>query len=49
MKKYDINKFDIFTDDEKWVKTNSVFDGFNNIFPQGMDIQVIKQKELTLR
>ena len=34
MKKYDINKFDIFTDDEKWVKTNSVFDGFNNIFPQ---------------
>ena len=34
MKKYDINKFDIFTDDEKWVRTNSIFDGFNNIFPQ---------------
>ncbi len=34
MKKNNINKFDIFTDDEKWVRESHVFDGFNNIFPQ---------------
>lgn len=34
MKKNNINKFDIFTDDEKWVRRSHAFEGFNNIFPQ---------------
>jgi len=34
MKKNNIKKFDVFTDDEKWVRRSRAFDGFNNIFPQ---------------